>query len=387
MAQHTKIRVLEGIRQGSIGGGESYLLSLVENMDREIFEPIVVSFTDGPMVERLKELGVKTHVVHTEKPFDVRVWKKVKQIVVDEQIDIVHAHGTRANSNMFWAALQAKKPLVYTCHAWSFHRDQHPLKKRLRILGEQFLTTKAKVNICGAVSDRNKGLHYLSQFEAVIIYNSIDPKKFNPYGKYKNLREEWGIPATDIVVTSVARMTKQKQPLALLSAFARVCKEVSNVKLLMVGDGELKEEAIQLIKKLGIGDKVILQPFRQDVPDVLSNADIYVLPSLWEGFSIALLEAMSMGRAVIGTNVDGTAEIIQDRENGLLVGLDDLENNLVEALVLLCKDENLRTSLQRNAIKSIYNTYNVETLARKNEEIYRSLYAANRSKRVAQTEG
>jgi glycosyltransferase involved in cell wall biosynthesis len=373
MTQPKKIRVLQGIRQGKIGGGESYLLSLVENLNREKFEPIVISFTDGPMVERLNTLGIRTHVVHTEKPFDFRVWKKVKKLIEDEEIDIVHAHGTRANSNMFWAAKKMKRPLVYTCHAWSFHLDQNALKKRLRIYGEQYLTAKADVNICGSMANRNTAKELFKNFEAVIINNSIDPQKFNPYGSYRNIREELNIGANQIVVVSIARFTLQKQPLKLIAAFAEVCKVVPNIKLLMVGDGELKVEAIKLIKKLGLTEKVILQPFRQDVPDLLAGSDIFVLPSLWEAFPIALLEAMSMGKAVIGTNVDGTPEMIEHNKNGLLIGLDNLQNDLVNAMTMLCTDENLRETLQRNAVKSIYNTYNVETLARKNEEVYRGL--------------
>ena len=141
----------------------------------------------------------------------------------------------------------------------------------------------------------------------------------------------------------------------------------------MVGDGEQKEEAIRLIQKLGIQNKVILQPFRQDIPDVLAAVDIFVLPSLWEAFPIALLEAMSMGKAVIGTNVDGTPEIIEHEKNGLLIELDGLEKNIADALLRLCTDHGLLKKLQQAAVKSIYNTYNVETLARKNEDVYRQL--------------
>ncbi len=374
MNENKKIRILQGIRQGKIGGGESYLLSLVENLDREKFEPIVVSFTEGPMVERLNSLGIKTHVIYTEKPFDFRVWKKVKQLIEKERIDIVHAHGTRANSNMFWAAKNTARPLVYTCHAWSFHLDQNPFVKKMRIMGEAFLTAKADVNICGSKANRDTGKSLFKNFDAVVINNSIDPQKFNPHGTYKNVREELGISDDELIVASVARFTLQKQPLKLITAFAEVCKKVQQVKLLMVGDGELKPEAIRLIKKLGIEDKIILQSFRQDVPDVLAAVDIFVLPSLWEAFPIALLEAMSMGKAVIGTNVDGTPEMIENGYNGLLIELEGLEKTLADAIILLCKDENLRTNLQRNAIKSIYNTYNVETLARKNEEVYQNLY-------------
>ncbi len=374
MAINQKIRILQGIRQGKIGGGESYLLSLVENLDREKFEPVVVSFTDGPMVERLNSLGIITHVIYTETPFDFRVWKKVKQLIIDEEIDVVHAHGTRANSNMFWAAKQTKKPLVYTCHAWSFHLDQNWVKKRLRIMGEQFLTGQADVNICGSQANRNTGKELFKNFEAVVINNSIDPEKFNPYGEYKNIRKELNISETDIVITSIARFTVQKQPLKLIAAFFEVCKQLNNVKLLMVGDGELRPQVEQLVKKLQLSGKVILQPFRQDVPDLLAGSDIFVLPSLWEAFPIALLEAMSMGKAVIGTNVDGTPEMIKDQENGLLLELKDLDKTLPKALVKLSLDKNLRETLQRNAIKSIYNTYNVKTLAQKNEDVYRLLY-------------
>lgn len=80
-----KLRVLETIRQGQIGGGESHLLSLVENLDKDKFEPIVLSFTDGPMVDRLKAMGVKAEVIYTETPFDVRVWSKVKQFLIDNK--------------------------------------------------------------------------------------------------------------------------------------------------------------------------------------------------------------------------------------------------------------------------------------------------------------
>lgn len=373
MATPKKIKILEGIRQGKIGGGESYLLSLVENLDRSRFEPVVVSFTDGLMVERLRSIGVKTHIIYTEKPFDFRVWSRVQKLIEEESIDIVHAHGTRANSNMFWAAKKTARPLVYTCHAWSFHLDQNPMVKKLRILGEQFLTAKADVNICGSKANRETGRRLFKDFDAVIINNSIDPKRFNPYEVYKNIREELGIGKEELVVASVARFTLQKQPLKLITAFADVCKKVKNVTLLMVGDGEQKEEAIQLIQKLNLQDKIILQPFRQDIPDVLAAADVFVLPSLWEAFPIALLEAMSMGKAVIGTNVDGTPEIIEHEKNGLLIELDGLTENIAGAVTRLCTDAELRKRLQQNAVKSIYNTYNVETLARKNEDVYRSL--------------
>src|SRR5215831_11294610 len=137
-----KIRVLETIRQGKIGGGESHLLDLVENLDKSIFEPVVLSFTDGPMINRLQSMGIPTHIIHTERPFDFTKWGKVKQFLQDEKIELVHAHGTRANSNVIWASRKLGLPVVYTIHGWSFHDDQPFLLKKLRVMGEKYLTER-----------------------------------------------------------------------------------------------------------------------------------------------------------------------------------------------------------------------------------------------------
>ena len=128
-----KIRVLECIRQGQIGGGESHLLSLVENLNKDVYEPVVLSFTDGPMIDRLKALNIPVHIIPSNKPFDFKVWGKVKQLMLDEKIDLVHAHGTRANSNVFRAAKSLKKPLAYTIHGWSFHVDQPFLLRKITV--------------------------------------------------------------------------------------------------------------------------------------------------------------------------------------------------------------------------------------------------------------
>ncbi len=377
MKTKKRIKILQGIRQGKIGGGESYLLGLVENLDKDRYEPVVVSFTDGPMVDRLKAQGIGTHVIYTEKPFDVSVWGRVSALIKEEKIDLVHAHGTRAMSNLFRPARQSRLPLVYTCHGWSFHRDQNPLVKKLRILSEKYLTRRASVNICGAKANRDVARQLFGSFDAEIIYNSIDHGRFNPFAPYKDIRQELGLKEDQVVIASIARFTLQKQPQKLIAAFAEASRHLPDAVLLMVGDGEEKQACRQLIDKRGLGNKVILQPFRQDVADILAGVDIFVLPSLWEVFPLALLEAMSMGKAVIATNVDGTPEMVRHESNGLLIDVNNLQPELEKALVRLAKDASLRQTLSANAIETIYNRYHVSTLARQNETIYERLAAAS----------
>lgn len=378
MTVNKKIRVLQGIRQGKVGGGESVLLSLVENIDKEIFEPVVLSFTDGPMVEQLKAMNIPVHIIHTEKPFDISVWKKVRKLIRDERIDIVHAHGTRANSNMFWATRKEGLPLIYTCHGWSFHQDQHSLKRKIRIWGERILTRKATVNICVSNANKKEGIALFGKsFDPVVIQNSIDGRKFDPDREYKDVRKEFGIDRSEILLGFIARFTWQKQPLVLINAFADALKEVPEVRLLLVGDGEQKQEALMLIEKLGIKEKIVLEDFRKDVPDLLAAIDIFVLPSLWEGLPVALLEAMSMSKPIIATGVDGTAEVIEDRVSGYLISTDNLKEQIAKAITHLCRNKELRDNLGAGARRRIQEHYNVEMMTKKNEEIYKNLYDEN----------
>lgn len=372
MNHSNKIRILETIRQGQIGGGESHLLSLVENLDKDRFEPVVLSFTDGPMVDRLKEMGIQTEVIYTEKPFDISKWKRVKAFIAANKIQLVHAHGTRANSNVYWATKKLNLPLVYTIHGWSFHDDQNPLIRKVRVMGEQLLTNKSDINISVSASNQQSGKKYFSRFESVVVNNGIDQHKFDPARSFKDVRSELNIPKDVTLVLFVARFIHQKQPRKLISAFARAVKQLPSLRLLMVGDGDQKPEALEMVKQLGIAEQVIFAPFRQDVPDVLAAADIFVLPSLWEGLPIGLLEAMAMGKAIIGTKVDGTSEVIQHNVNGLLLPVETLDNTLPQTIIQLT-DPALRERLGKQARATISSTYSAATMTRQIEGLYEGL--------------
>ena len=369
-----RIRVLETIRQGLVGGGESHLLSLIENMDKNRFEPVVLSFTEGPMVDKLRAMGITTEVIYTERPFDISKWGKVRKFIRDQKIQLVHAHGTRAASNIFWGTKREKLPLVYTIHGWSFHDDQPGIVKNIRVLGEKLLTKKANVNISVSYSNQRTGMKNFEGFKSVVIPNGIDQNKFNPEKSFKDIRQELGYTPDDVIVLFVARFIHQKQPLRLIRAFHRAEQEFPQLKLLMVGDGDQKEDAKALIKELGIENKVNLIPFRNDVPDVLAAGDIYVLPSLWEGLPIGLLEAMAMGKAIIATKVDGTSEVMEHYYTGIMLDVNDqLEVKLAKAILEFCYDPLLRKRMGRQARGVISDTFSADRMTRKIEEIYDQL--------------
>ena len=369
MGEDRKIRVLETIRQGKVGGGESHLLSLVENMDRGIYEPIVLSFTDGPMIESLERWGITTYVVPTETPFNPAVWKKVKRILVREAIDIVHVHGTRAYTNVWWAAKKLQTPIIYTVHGWSFHDSLPRLNKKLRVMAEKWLVNQANSVISVSPSDQATGKHYFGQLESTVITNGVNLNKFNTANTYKDIRVEYGIPKDVTLIGYIQRITEQKDPLSMIEAFSLVLKQDSTVRLLMIGEGDLKEAAMRKARELQVDSFIYFDTFRQDVPDVLNAIDIYCLPSLWEGLPIGLLEAMAMEKSVIATEVNGSKEVIENGENGLLIKPGD-SKGLADAILLLVKDRELRMSLASQARKTVAQKYDVVTMTHQTEKVY-----------------
>ena len=345
------------------------MLSLVENIDRDRFDPIVLSFTEGPMVERLRAMGVKTHVIHTVKPFDLSKWKAVGRFLRDEKVELVHAHGTRACSNVLFAARSLDIPVVYTVHGWSFHPDQAFLTRTLRVAGEKYLTSRSAVNISVSSSNRQTGADKIRHFQARVINNGIDRRKFDPEKSFKDIRKELAIPADATLVLFIARFTAHKQPLALIKAFSDAAKRLPNLHLLLVGDGDQKAEAMEMVRAAGFEGRITFQPFRQDVPDILAASDIFVLPSLWEGLPIGLLEAMAMGKAVIATDVDGTKEVVQNGQNGILVPAGDIPA-LTESLVSLAADRGRQKEYSRKALETVRTRFDATVMTREIENVY-----------------
>ncbi|CAN5559276.1 glycosyltransferase family 4 protein [soil metagenome] len=369
ITSNNRIKILQTIRQGQIGGGESHVLDLVTNLDKTRFEPVVLSFTDGPMVEKLKQQGIKTYVVETLRPFNIATYKEVKKIMLNEEINILHAHGTRALSNTIFPANSLGIPVIYTVHGWSFHQDQKFPVRHIRELSEKFLTDHVDLTISVSQSNQNDGLHRFNMKRSRVVNYGIDLNRFNPNKSMPDLRSELEIENGKTVVGFLVRMTTQKDPFTLVRAIAEVAKTTKDIQFLFIGDGDLKKATIKLAADLGVTNMIKFHKFRQDVPEVLNAFDIYTLPSLWEGLPIGMLEAMAMKKAVIATPVDGSKEAITNNQNGILVPCQD-HKALAAAIVKLHLNKQQRIDLGEAAYQTIHQRFDLKMMVEQNEHIY-----------------
>ena len=367
------MKVLEVIRQGEIGGGESHLIDLVEGLIQQHIEPVVLAFTSGHMIETLLKRNIKCHVITSGRAFDLRIQKRICNIIRSEPIDIIHAHGSRAASNVIGPAHVTGVPLVYTVHGWSFHQDQNWLTYRLRVLSEKILCHFSQKVICVSHSNHTTGKEEFGLKNCQVIANGVNLLRFDyQLIPQKEIRKELGFSPDDIIVALTARITAQKDPLTFIESIANAHNQDKRIKGLVVGDGDLKPLINQYINDKHWNKFIHTTPFRTDMPEILKAIDIYCLPSLWEGLSISLLEAMAMKKAVVVTPTDGTREIIRNEQNGLLVGFGN-RDQLADRIIRLANDKELLRKLGDEAYKLIKEHFNGQHVAIEVAKIYHQL--------------
>ncbi len=370
------VRVLETIRQGKIGGGESHVLSLVSHIDKSRFTPIILSFGEGEMVDILNEMGIKVYVIPTTKPFNPFVIKKICTIISEENIQLIHAHGTRATSNSFYAAEKMNIPILYTVHAWSYHPSLPSVAYKARQHVEKFLTKRVTRTICVSHVNQNEGKELFKLQNSSVIVNGVDTKKFNYLAEFSDIRKELGIPENLYLVGYIVRMTEQKDPMTLLKAIKEVVSSENNIGFLLVGDGELRPEMELFIKENSLENNLFFEKFRQDIPRVLSSIDLYLLPSLWEGLPIGLLEAMAMQKKVIASDAEANRELIVHGENGLIFPRRNV-SALATAIIEMYQTPEKAHDMAVSARKLVYQKYNVNTMVQKIEQLYQATPQCN----------
>ncbi len=363
---------MEVIRQGETGGGESHLLDLVKGLLQDNIHCIVVAFSDGKMMKEMRQLGVENYVFPSKKAFDYTVMKQIKSLAIKENIQIIHAHGSRAASNSLWAAHCLHIPFIYTVHGWSFHEGQNGLTYQLRALSEKLICSLSQKVICVSHDNAQTGINTfgLDLNKTLVIENGIDTVRFcsdhtEPIYKELNINKE------DYVVAYIGRATIQKDPINFIQGVALANQKDKTIRGLLIGEGDMDQEIDAYINEHHLKHIIQHLPFRHDIPQVLETVQVYSLCSQWEGLSIGLLEAMAMNKAIIATPTDGTRTVIQSGHNGTLVPIGQPQA-LAEAILFYKKEPKTAREHGINARKLIEKRFSSERVSTQVYTIYQS---------------
>jgi glycosyltransferase involved in cell wall biosynthesis len=321
----------------AIGGGvERLIYDQMNFYNKEYIDLYVVTIREGYLDDKFSRNPARFTCLGAQGTLKYRTYKKLINYVKKNKIDIIHTHLYLPDIYGFLIKISVPGiKFITTKHNTNAFR-----KKFFWGFLDKILSLPANHII--AVSESVKT--FISRFEYIpsrkinVIYHGINIDRFSKSTDIQTTRSKLNINKRDFVIGIAGRITEQKGHRYLLEAMSMLNSKYKNVKLLIIGVGELLGEMKRIAYELGIAENVIFMGFREDLAELYSIMDVFCLPSVYEGLGLVLVEAMFCGTIVIGSSIHGITEIINDGINGFLVPPAD-SNALANTLIRVYKND------------------------------------------------
>lgn len=355
------IKVMHILPNLGLGGAEIMVenLAIASKID---FDVRVISLYDyqSPITERLENHDIPVYYLGKQKGFDLKVFFRLYKLFKQEKPDVIHTH-LYIMPYAVIAAIMARVPgRIHTIHSLA-NREVGKLLRRVYRLFYQYCEV-VPISISPFVKKSVINEYRISKDQVPMIFNGIDLNrciKKNDYVTKKN----------QITILHIGRFSEEKNHAGLIDSFKIVHDELPyiNIRLQLIGSGVTEEMVRTRVKELNLEGCVDFLGLKSNVYPYLNAADIFVLPSIWEGMPITLIEAMGTGLPIVATKVGGIPDMITNNVTGLLV---DVESEAIaNALIRLIKDEQLRVRIG-NAARDYSKNFSVQVM----KDQYAGLY-------------
>jgi glycosyltransferase involved in cell wall biosynthesis len=351
-----------------VGGAENLLLSLLSKLDAQRFSSLVCCIGErGELGERLLAMGfhlIELHLLN-KGGMDRRVVPALVDLIRREHIDLVHSQLYHANFYGRLAARKAGIPAVISIH------NTYDKRKLHRQIANWYLGRHTDAIIVGSEDIKCDVMRYdhvpASRIE--VIPNSVDISRSSSALSRSEARARLGLAERDLVLGTVGRLEEQKGHRHLIEALALMRQRGVSARLLLVGEGRKRRALEALIADLGLAQQVMLLGTREDLGDLFRAMDMFVMPSLWEGLSLAMLSAMAAGLPVVATSVGGVSEVFCEDEYGFSVPAGDAAALADKIMVCLA---NLPETVATGAkgAQHVRDNYSDEAKVRRVREVY-----------------
>jgi glycosyltransferase EpsF len=353
-----KVRVLHVFGKMDRGGAETLIMNVFRNIDREKFhfDFLVHSEEEGHYDQEIKELGGDIyHVPHPRRNI-LEFKKEVKKVLRENgPYDVIHSHVFTFSGYVLNIARKEGVPIRIAQSHTTKDRHSSGMFRNIYRKFMRRLILKNATDLLGCSIEACKSLfgpECFNKSNIKIIRNGIDLKSFKKVeeGSLLNLRNELHLNREIKLIGHIGRFVEVKNHSRLIKIFSLLCNEKDNVHLVLVGDGPLKNEINDLIKHYGIQDKVHMLGIRSDVPEILANLDLFILPSKYEGIPLVLIEAQAIGikcitSDAVSSEVDIGAELVK------FVDLDLDDTIWVKAIKEELENSNRSISIKEEEIK------------------------------------
>lgn len=340
MASEKQRRILL-LRSGiGVFGAERVILELACGLRESGFEPIVGAIENKArnsteLAEAASSMGLQSEILTCRLPFDPGTVYRLREFIIQNEIDVVNPHGYKANFYAFFSTIGTDAIRLATCHPWT--ETDYSFMARLYTKLDMFLLRR--MNKIVAVSDdvKKQLLASYPRADCSVIANGIDLSRFTGTADSRSdLRASLGMNLEHMVIGTIGRLVPEKGHCHLLKALESLAPRYPQIRLIFVGDGEQRSGLEQTVSQHGLADKVLFAGTRNDIPGLLEAFDIFVLPSISEGLPMAVLEAMAAGKPIVATRVGQIPQVIRHNYSGLLVEPANSEQlaGAIESLIL-----------------------------------------------------
>lgn len=371
-------RVLHVLSGCTVGGCEQHVLALLSRLDRRRYEPWLAYFeaepdAATPMAPMFQEAGVRTVDLRARRRTDPAAFARLARLIRRGGFDLVHTHSFRTELGAALAtrAMPGRPRLLRTVH----NTDDFYTRPRYRGLARAASRSMDRlVAISDAVAAFLRQDAGLAGSPIERIYYGLNTAPYRPTVPPPSRRGGDARPTLGVL----ARLAPQKGHRVLFDAMPRIVAEIPRVQARIVGHEELSTaaELRAYAAERGVADHVSFEGFRADVPGLLADLDVFVLPSLWEGFGLVLLEAMAAGRPVVASAVGPIPEIVVEGETGLLVPPGD-SDALARAVARLLRDPDLAARLGRSGRARVETEFGLDGMVARTDALYRELLGSS----------
>jgi len=325
--------------------------------------------------ERIEREGFTFHPISFSRnplhPTNTIAFFQLFRLLKKNKYQLVHTHTPVASFlGRVAAKLAGVSAVLYTAHGFHFF-DGAPRKNwMLYYTAEKIVAkwTDALLVMNQEDFENGKKLGFIPGESLFFVHGvGVDIKRYSQAQGGKDIRAELGIHNDAVVITCVAEFNENKNHDFLMKAWTEINKQRLNVKLLLVGEGELSEFIKGEVKKKSLTD-VFFVGKREDIPQILNGSDIGLLVSKREGLPRCIMEAMTAGKPVVATDIRGNRDLVKDGVNGFLVKLGDVQG-LVDSILKLANDKNLRDQMGKKG-RELIEDYSLENVLEEMAEIY-----------------
>ncbi|MBW6499462.1 MAG: glycosyltransferase family 4 protein [Bacteroidales bacterium] len=367
--------VIDGLE---FGGGERVFAQIINGLPEDRFETFLATATNAAIQRSITARNCSFFPIDFSNRCNALNLLKLAGIIKNQQVDIVHGQGARAE---FYARLAARisgrkkyvSSVAMPVEGYDVGAFRGFFYRVLDRFSERFVDCFLVVS--SALERDMIQTHGVAAKKVVKIYNGIETDHYNPDAQEegrRGIRREFSVNEREILIGSLGRMVWQKGFEYFVRGIPAILQEIPEAKFMLVGEGPLRRDMENLSVSLNIRDQLVFTGYRSDIRDMLSAMDVVVIPSVLEGFPMITLEVMAMEKPIVATAIDGIAEQIENGKEGLLVAPQNPQE-IVQAVKRLLNDPDYARLLGANARTKVIREFSVQKMITQTIDVYEKL--------------